>query len=133
MPFKYDSPVDRIIANTIVSDELFYDGTPCWIWIGTRKLNRCGTPYGTISVRGADGKVKKELVHRYVLREIKGRRLTRQSVGMHLCNNTLCAAPLHLAGGTQRKNVQQCVSDGRHYAPRKRPAAARTAEAPGNG
>lgn len=121
MPRKYDSPIDRIIANTILSTERFYDGTPCWEWIGTRKANRSGTFYGTISVR-VGGRVKKELVHRFVLREIKGRLLTRKSVGRHLCNNTLCAAPLHLVGGTQRTNVRQCVREGRHYTPWKKAA-----------
>jgi hypothetical protein len=113
MPRKYASPEDRIIANTILSDEQFHAGTPCWIWIGTRKINRDGKAYGTISVR-KNGAVTKELVHRFVLREIRGRRMGRGSVGRHLCNNPLCCNPMHLVGGTQATNIRQCVREGRH-------------------
>lgn len=128
MPRKYASPEDRIIANTILSDELFYNGTPCWIWIGTRKTNRAGMTYGTISVR-RNGEHRKELVHRFVLREIKGRRLTSRSVGRHLCNNPLCCNPMHLVGGTQTTNVRQCVREGRHGNPYRAPVSGSEARA----
>ena len=113
MPFKYPSPIDRLIANTVVSTEHFYKDSACWEWIGTRIVNRDGRAYGALSIR-IKGKVVKELAHRWVLREIKGRRLTKNSVGRHLCNNTLCAHPDHLVGGTQTSNIRQCVREGRH-------------------
>jgi hypothetical protein len=39
---KYDSIKDRIIANSVLSDESFFEGTPCWIWIGV--IDVCGYP-----------------------------------------------------------------------------------------
>jgi hypothetical protein len=113
MPRKYASPIERIIANTVLADDSFYNGTPCWLWIGTRKINREGKAYGTISVR-VNGRVTMQLVHRFVLAEVKGRKLTRRSVGRHLCNNPLCCNPMHLVGGTQTSNVRQAVREGRH-------------------
>jgi hypothetical protein len=118
MPFKYATLIDRIIANSILADDSFYNGTPCWNWIGRQTVNRSGMKYGRISRRitkgPRKGTVVNEFVHRVVVRGIKGRRLTRRCVVMHLCNNSLCCNPFHLAGGTLKKNNQQAVRDGRH-------------------
>jgi hypothetical protein len=118
MPFKYASLIDRIIANSILADDSFFNGTPCWNWIGRQTINRSGMKYGRISRRitkgPRKGKVVNEFVHRVVVRGIKGRRLTRRSVAMHLCNNSLCVNPDHLGGGKQSTNVRQAVREGRH-------------------
>ncbi|QII84233.1 hypothetical protein G3T20_05675 [Bordetella hinzii] len=122
MPFKYPSLAERIIANTYLSDDSFYDGTPCWVWLGPR--NSAG--YGQISRRfkrgPRKGKVGNFLVHRVAVQELGGRRLTSRSVVMHLCNNPLCCNPAHLKGGTQRQNMKQCVADGRHFTPFRKAA-----------
>ncbi|WP_175172401.1 HNH endonuclease [Achromobacter pestifer] len=113
---------ERILANTMISDELTHNGTPCWLWIGAR--NASG--YGKMSMRfkkgPRKGKVKSALAHRVALVEMGGCRLNSKSVVMHLCNNRLCCNPAHLKGGTQRKNVQQCVAEGRHFTPFKKAA-----------
>lgn len=118
MPFKYATLIDRIIANSRLSDENFYNGTPCWEWIGRVTTNRNGMFYPRITrriIKGPrKGKVTVEFAHRVVLKGIKGRRLTTKSVCLHLCNNTICVNPEHLAGGSQAKNVRQCVNEGRH-------------------
>jgi hypothetical protein len=118
VPFKYKSLIDRVIANSVLSETSFYNGTPCWVWIGATKINRGGMHYATITRRFTKGprkgKVSKELAHRVVIKGIKGRRLSKRSVGMHLCNNSLCVNPDHLGGGKQKTNVKQCVKDGRH-------------------
>lgn len=122
MPFKYREPIDRIMANSVVSDTegmmVRGEWSPCWIWVGKTRLGNRGKRYGAISTRFKNGprkgKVRIEAVHRYVLREIKGRKLTPRSVGMHLCNVSLCCHPDHLGGGTQKANVRQCVNEGRH-------------------
>lgn len=123
---KYNSLEDRIIANTILSTEHFYDGTPCWEWIGATCTNRSGLRYGKLDVRITSGPKKGTrktwLVHRLALVVFKGRHLTRKDVGRHLCNYTLCANPAHLIGGSQRSNVRQCVDEGRHYTPWKKAA-----------
>ena len=108
MPFKYASLIDRIIANSTLSDENFYNGTPCWEWIGRVTTNRSGTKYPR------KGQVTMEFAHRVVVRNIKGRRLTKRMVAMHLCNNSLCVNPDHLGGGKQTTNVRQAVREGRH-------------------
>lgn len=122
MPFQYPSLAERIIANSYLSDESFYDGTPCWVWMGSR--NSAG--YGALTRRfkrgPRKGKVGRFLVHRVAVVELGGRKLTTRSVVMHLCNNPLCCNPAHLKGGTQRQNMRQCVADGRHFTPFRKAA-----------
>lgn len=122
MPFKYPSLAERILANTMISADSFYDGTPCWIWMCSR--NSAG--YGVLTRRfkrgPRKGKVGRFLVHRVAVVELGGRKLTARSVVMHLCNNPLCCNPAHLKGGTQRQNMKQCVADGRHFTPFRKAA-----------
>lgn len=131
MPFKYPSLIDRIIANSVPSTENFYGGTPCWEWIGRVTENRNGTRYPRMAQRvksgSRKGKVSMEFVHRVVIRNIKGRRLTRGNVAMHLCNNTICVNPDHLAGGTQSENMKQMVRENRRRARAAAPEAQRMA------
>jgi hypothetical protein len=67
------------------------------------------------------GKVYNVRVHRKVVEVFQGRRVTPKSVVLHLCNNSLCVNPEHLLSGTQKKNVRQCVADGRHKTPFRDP------------
>lgn len=118
MPFKYDSPVERIIANSVLSVDSAYAGSWCWVWTGSTTTNRDGTHYAAITRRGKNGRLKgkviKDKAHRYVVRFVQGRTLSKRQVVLHLCNNTLCVNPEHLAGGTQKANMRQCVREGRH-------------------
>lgn len=127
MPKKYDSMEDRLIANTVLSTENFYDGTPCWEWIGAYTTNRTGVRYGKLSIRAKRGPRKGQPVthyaHRVAIRVFKGRVLTPRMVGKHLCNNTICINPEHLVGGTQRSNIRQAVREGRHKTPFRKKAA----------
>lgn len=102
---------ERIIANSIISDESFHDGTPCWLWIGRRGANN---DYGHIAVRKPGKKSPvKLLAHRVSYEAFKGP-IPEGYVVQHLCNVQMCVAPLHLKAGTQSENMQQCVADGRH-------------------
>lgn len=112
MPRKYPSLADRLIANSYLSDECHYDGTPCWIWMGKR--NASGYPQ--INLR-EDGAVRTYLAHRLALTVFRGRRWRRGQVAKHLCNNPLCINPMHLDGGSQSSNMRQCVREGRHFTP----------------
>jgi hypothetical protein len=118
LPFKYRSLIDRIIANSVLSEESFYNGTPCWIWTGNTTVNEGGKHYPRMTRRFSrgprKGKVNKEFVHRVIVKGIKGRRLSKRMVAKHLCNNSLCVNPDHITGGSQASNIQQCVKDGRH-------------------
>ena len=111
---RYASLEDRLLRNSVISKTDFYDGQPCWIWTGPKRANRCGLYYGHFNVRDKIKRtVKHVLVHRAILSEIHGYRVTRRTVGMHRCNNTLCCNPAHIAGGSQKMNMRQMVNDGR--------------------
>lgn len=115
MPMKYPHARDRVIANSVPAPDSAYDGTLCWLWIGANNGR-----YGKVGTRYAKGKRKGEqrtlLAHRYAVMAW-GRQLWPRQVVLHLCNNPLCVNPAHLTGGTQRKNIRQCVSEGRHKTP----------------
>jgi hypothetical protein len=117
-PVRYASMADRIVANSVLSEESFYNGTPCWIWMGAIVINSCGMPYGRLSVRISKGprkgKTVKMLAHRVAVTAFKKRKLSKRQVVRHLCNFSLCVNPAHLVGGTQTSNVRQCVREGRH-------------------
>jgi hypothetical protein len=111
---KYASLEDRIIANSVVSEERFWTNpetgemTPCWEWTGSFFVNRSGNKYGRMSVRipGKKNPVSFK-VHRLVLMVFKGLHLTPDDVSAHNCNNTLCCNPAHLRKATQSENIHQ--------------------------
>lgn len=118
MPKKYASMGERLLANSVIPpvdspDYHEHAGSPCWIWIG--RVSYRGYPQ--INVR-KDGKHERLYAHRLSIVELGGRRLRSDHIGKHLCNNTVCISPHHLAGGTQSTNMQQCVRDGRHNSQR---------------
>ena len=126
MPAKYATLGDRIIANSLMSETQFYKGTPCWNWTGKTGRNRSGMSYGKMTFRyqrgPRKGKVYNMAAHRASVKAFHvGKRITPKTVVMHLCNNSLCVNPAHLLGGTQMKNVRQCVKDGRHKTPFRDP------------
>lgn len=126
MPRKYASLGDRIIANSLMSETQFYKDEPCWNWTGKTGRNRSGMLYGKMTFRYQcgphKGKVYNMAAHRASVKAFhKGKRITPKTVVMHLCNNSLCVNPAHLMGGTQSKNIRQCVKDGRHKTPFRDP------------
>lgn len=107
---KYASMEERLIANSVLAQDQFYDGTPCWVWVGT--LNASGYPYMSVRQPGV-AHPRKALAHRVSIETFRGP-IPESHVAMHLCNNQVCVSPLHLAPGTQSENIQQCVREGRH-------------------
>lgn len=118
---KYVDLCERIIANSVLSADNFYNGTPCWEWVGKF---RNGYPAITRRYKSGPrkGKVYNTGVHRLAIVVFKGRRMTPKMVAQHLCNNKQCVNPEHLKGGSQASNVRQCVEDGRHKTPFRDPA-----------
>lgn len=80
----------------------------CWEWIAYR--NRLG--YGVLNIRG-----KSTLAHRFVWFLTHGP-FPREALICHHCDNPSCVNPNHLYQGTPRSNVQDCLSRGRHVAPK---------------
>lgn len=123
---RYASLAERIIANSIQSQTLFHNDTPCWIWTGKVGANRSGMLYGRMTFRyktgPRKGKVYNMAAHRASVSAFhQNKRITPKTVVMHRCNNSLCVNPAHLTGGTQSRNVKQCVKDGRHKTPFRDP------------
>lgn len=118
---KYSTVAERIIANSYVSNELTYNGTGCWIWLDSYT----NTGYGRMNFRykrgPRKGKVYSMKAHRAAVQHMTTKRVTPKTVIMHLCNNRACVNPAHLQGGTQRKNVRQCVAEGRRKTPFRDP------------
>lgn len=118
---SYANLEERIICNSVISADSFYGDTFCWVWVGKKIKNNRGVFYPVMTLRykkgPRKGKVYNARVHRKVIEVFKGRRMTPNSVAMHLCNNSLCVNPDHLLGAPQKKNVRQCVADGRHFTP----------------
>lgn len=121
---KYNSLAERILANSVVSPfpEHIFGGEPCWLWVGSYSSG-----YPMMSMRykrgPRKGKHYKAGAHRMAIVAFKHNlRMTPGMVAMHLCNNRMCVNPAHLKGGTQRKNVQQCVDEGRHKTPFRKEA-----------
>lgn len=123
---KYDTLAERLMANTLISTVSFYESTPCWDWIGAFTVNRGGQRYGKLSVRikrgVRKGRNKTWKAHRLAVIELGARRLWPRQVVQHLCNNSLCINPAHLLGGSQKRNIRQCVAEGRHFTPFRKAA-----------
>lgn len=112
MPRKYADLCERIIANSVLSQDSMFEGTPCWIWLGAIHVNRTGLFYGKMNVY-QNGRARTLKVHRVVVVEFHGCTLLRGQPVMHRCNNTICCNPAHVAGGTASENMKQMVADGR--------------------
>lgn len=72
----------------------------CWLWTGGTEFNSSGIPYGYFFL---DAK-KKRRAHRASWIIYRGE-IEKSLVIRHLCNNSLCVNPDHLAKGTQKENI----------------------------
>lgn len=75
----------------------------CWEWQGSRRTDG----YGHFYVSG-----KHRAVHRFSFFIAN---LYWPPVVRHKCDNPKCVNPHHLEGGTQKDNMQDMLSRGRHY------------------
>lgn len=116
MAKRYATLEDRIIANSVMSRDSFYNGTPCWEWVGKTIISRISkNRYPVLTVRVEGKGPRNRRAHRLSLTEFRGLRPpTRGHIAAHLCNNSFCVNPMHLAWATEKQNMRQCVRDGRH-------------------
>lgn len=78
--------------------------TGCWNFNGCKTK----TGYGRLRVNGVHW-----MAHRYSLSCHLGRPIADGMVVMHLCDNPSCVNPEHLKEGTQKENIEDCISKGR--------------------
>src|ERR1700735_277094 len=110
---RYDSLLDRIIANSVLSEDCEYKGEKCWEWVGGYRQHR-SDKRGVINMWCP---IKKKVIHVVAYRAAimaSGRRIGPNQVARHRCDNPLCVNPNHLFVGTQSQNMRECVSRGRH-------------------
>lgn len=119
---RYDSMAERLLRNSIRADlvdmhECNLDGDFCWLWLGRLSNNGYPTFCRRVKSGPRKGKPMTYYAHRESLRVFKGVHMGRRYVAKHLCNVRSCINPEHLANGSQKSNVRQCVKDGRHRSP----------------
>jgi hypothetical protein len=81
----------------------------CWEWTGSTNGR-----YGEIRL----AKGVKVYAHRFAYERTWGP-LDLSIVVMHDCDNTLCVRAVHLVAGTQRQNLADMMSKGRHASQRR--------------
>lgn len=98
--FRKKTPaLDRVMANVAPIPM-----TGCLVWLG----NTVGQGYGRIK----DG-ARLELTHRLTYAAVRGP-IPDGMVVMHDCDVPACCNPAHLSLGTQRDNIVDMATKGRH-------------------
>lgn len=96
---KLGLPAPAARVSGVLSDRI--DSTAgngaCWPWVGP--LDRYG--YGVVTRTGR--------AHRLAWQEHHGRKLARDEVVRHSCDNPCCCNPAHLIVGTQVENIDDRV------------------------
>jgi hypothetical protein len=81
----------------------------CWLWTGAKNGGGYGTVAGVLlRVFG------EQLASRVSLALKLKRKLRLKEKALHACDTPACVKPAHLFPGTQKQNVADCVSKGRH-------------------
>lgn len=86
---------ERLLSRICVRGE-----NECWPWIGAKDAN-------------GYGRLGKLLAHREVQKELQGADL-KGVVIRNTCDNPICCNPSHHLNGTQKDNMQDMRTRGRH-------------------
>lgn len=89
--------IERFLLKISISNDNFYNGTPCLEW--TAHISPNG--YGRFQLNR-----KSEYAHRVAYELIKGK-IPENLVINHLCRNRKCCNPDHLEVITQKLNIQK--------------------------
>ena len=82
----------------------------CWEWKGS--INDSG--YGVITIKRL-GLIKSR-VHRLMVELKNNKKIPKDKVVCHKCNNPICINPEHLYIGTQQDNINDMCQSKRHWA-----------------
>jgi len=93
----------RLFKRVQISTELFYQGTPCWIWIGSKTIFDYGVAHF-----GINGRTTKFPAHK-LFYELFVEITSDGMVVDHLCRNTLCVNPVHTEAVPQQLNVHRGI------------------------
>lgn len=94
------SAIWRFFALIEISTTQFYNGTPCWNWIGCKSNG-----YGQFKEDGRRG-AKKTSPHQYSYKTFVGP-IPDGMEPDHLCRNRGCGNPLHLEAVTHEENMRR--------------------------
>jgi len=102
-PIKTDEKPEERFERNVVREEK----TGCWNWQGSgsgKSYNKdSGTGgYGMLRIKGESW-----MAHRWSYEQTHGVKLTSEDTLDHLCRNTRCVNPEHLAKVTLTENVQR--------------------------
>jgi len=108
-PLQGKTTVRRLIDHPAPTPQ----PTPCRLWQGT--IDNHG--YGTWWRKIPDGETYRWLKtrpHRWILEVVLERKLRKNEVVMHLCDNPLCYRADHLEVGTVKQNNHDMMRKGRY-------------------
>ena len=105
--WKYGSTEERGARHASPQERFFRyaeksDG--CWNWSGYKDKDG----YGTITVKGKNGKNGPIRAHRFSLM-VHGREVQNDDLVLHRCNNPSCVNPDHLYIGDHKQNMQDRI------------------------
>lgn len=90
----------------------------CWIWTAARTRDGYGSFWSGEYRNGVPGVPIMVLAHRWAFEHFVGSVPEGMNV-CHSCDVPACVNPSHLFVGTQRDNVSDCISKGRHWKGRR--------------
>lgn len=99
---KYRDLEERLISNSVLSEDTHHEGTPCWIWIGHPRPNG----YGTINIHRS-GKTRTYSAHRTAYYEELVGPIPEGWEIDHKCCVPNCINPNHLDAVPNTENIRR--------------------------
>ena len=109
LPRRVFQPITRFLEKVRVSETLFYNGSPCWEWIGCKSSS---TGYGQFKTDGRRGS-KRSSPHRFAHEYFIGP-IPDGYEADHLCKVRHCCNPLHLEAVSVQENRRRRNEDQTH-------------------